>query len=155
MIKLLFCLLLFQNFVFGQELTTTEFKSRQNMYYDAVGQYLVLTSKNTKPIFDTLFIQQDNVITDSLIGVSHHSQLLIVDSAELSSRLRQAGSFVLYRMMPLSFHEGVFFINIVPFVVTQQNDEIQLSYTGTYRLEYYYNSKRKAFVFDRAKLLSF
>ena len=155
MIKLLVCFILSHNLALGQELTTTELRGKQNIYNDAISRYLISTSVKSMPIFDTLFIQQDDVITDSLMTLTNNCNFLILDGAELSGRIRNTGSFMLHRIFPLSFHEGIFFINIVPFRVTLQKEVINLAYGGTYRVEYRFNDKVKEFIFKKAKLLSF
>jgi hypothetical protein len=57
----------------------------------------------------------------------------------------------MHKIFPLSFDRGTFFINIVPFIVTLEDGEIMLANTGTFRLEYYFDDKLKAFKFKSGK----
>jgi hypothetical protein len=149
MTKLIILLLLFPIFVLGQKLTTTELSGQRNIYNDALKHYLILTAEKNKSVFDTLYIQQDDVITDSLMTPINGTTVVIVDS--VLKRLRQSGSFTMHRIFPLSFDKGVFFISLVPFVVTQTDGEIMLTNTGTFRVEYYFDDRTKAFRFKSGK----
>lgn len=151
MTKLIILLLLFPTFVLGQNLKTTELSGQRNIYNDALKRYLILTADKNKPIFDTLYIQQADVITDSLMARINGTTVVIVDSATLSKKLSQGSSFTMHKLFPLSFDKGVFFISTVPFVVTQIDGEIISENTGTFRLEYYFDDKLKSFRFKSGK----
>lgn len=151
MTKILTLLLLFPAIVLAQKVKTTELGGATNIYNDALKRYLILTSENRKPIYDTLLIQQDDVITDSLMNKINGSKVIVVDSSLMMEKLRQDKSFVLHKLFPLSFEKGVFYVSLVPFHVTERNGGSYLTNTGTFKVEYTFDSKLKTFQYKNSK----
>ena len=145
MTKLLLLLLLISTTVWAQKVTTTELGGATNIYNDALKRYLILTSESRRPMYDTLFIQQDGSITDSLMNTINGIKVSIVDSSLMQEKLRRHKSFVLHRLFPLSFDKGVFYVSLVPFHVTETNGEVYLTNNGTFKVEYLFDSKLRAF----------
>lgn len=155
MTRLLILLLLVPTLTSGQKVKTTELSGPTNIYNDALKRYLILTSLNKKPIYDTLFIQQDDIITDSLMTTINGSRVIVVDSSILQEKLRQDGAFMLHKLFPLSFDKSVFYISLVPFSVTEKNGEVCLTNTGTFKIEYLFDSRIKAFRFSKGESYSY
>src|SRR5688572_19280708 len=88
MTKLIFLLLTFPTFVIGQNPTTTALGGPKNIYSDALKRYIILTSEREQPIFDTIFVQQDNALTDSLMPSISGRKIIIVDSLEFANRFK-------------------------------------------------------------------
>jgi hypothetical protein len=150
MIKFAFLIFLFPTICFSQTINTTTKRGQGNIYSDAVKHFITFTSKSDKSIYDTLLILKDDLFTDSLQTVILTKRIVLVDSAEISNRLQVDKSFVAYKIFPLNFDNGHFYVNIVPFVVRKDKNEIALINTGTCVVSYTYDSKAKLFRFYRA-----
>jgi hypothetical protein len=150
MTKLLLLSLLFPILSFGQTINTTEKSGELNIYNDAIKRFITLASKNDKSSFDTLLIFKDDVLTDSLQTTILKSNIILLDSIQISDRLRGDNSFIANKLFPLSFDNGHFYINIVPFRVHRGIDEIIFENTGTCVVSYIYDTKQKGFKFYRS-----
>jgi len=150
MTKTLFLLLLFPTFTWCQNVTTSELGGQSNVYNNALKHYLILTSEGGKPIYDTLFIQKNDDLTDSLMTVIRGINVVVVDSSIFQEKLRQ-GSFVLHKLFPLSFNKGIFSIYIVPYSVRKPDDEVFLERAGHFKVDYKYNNKVNALEFTKGK----
>lgn len=155
MTKLLIILLLVSTLTSAQNVKTTESSGPSNIYNDALKRFLILTSLNKNPIYDSLFIQQDNIITDSLMTSINGCKLIVVDSSFLQEKLRQDSAFMLLKLFPLSFDKSVFYVSLIPFKVTETNGEAYLTNTGTFKVEYLFDSRIKAFRFRKGKSYSY
>ena len=86
MVKLLTLLLFSPIFSCAQKVVTTDVGGPSNIYNDALKRYLIISSKNRRPIYDTLFIEKDN-ITDSLMATISGTKIIVVDSIILEEKL--------------------------------------------------------------------
>jgi len=150
MAKLAFLIFLFPTICFSQTVNTTTKSGQGNIYNDALRHFITFTSKSDKSIYDTLLIFKDDLMTDSLQTVILKTKIVLVDSTEISSKLQGDNSFVAHKIFPLNFDKGRFYVNIVPFVIRKDKNEIALLNTGTCIVSYTYDSKTKSFRFYRA-----
>lgn len=147
--KLAFLIFVFPTICFSQTINTTINSGQGNIYNDALKHFVTFTSKSDKSIYDTLFIFKDDLLTDSLQTVILKTKIVLVDSTEISNRLQVDNSIVAHKIFPLNFNNGHFYINIVPFVVRKDKNEIALVNTGTCVVSYTYDGKTKSFMFYR------
>ncbi|WP_147205213.1 hypothetical protein [Segetibacter aerophilus] len=149
--RLLILILLVPTLTLSQKVTTTEFGGANNIYNDGIKRYLILSVQNKKHNQDTFYVQQDNVITDSLMTRIYGSKVVVADSSVIEEKLRQNGSFMLHKLFPLSFDKGVFYVSLVLFSVTKTNGEVYFANTATFKLEYLFYTRMKAFQFTKGR----
>lgn len=150
MTKFLIFISLVPTLSFGQAINTTTKNGRGNIYNDAIKHFISFTSKSDKSIYDTLFILKDDLLTDSLQTTIQKTKIVLFDSSFIADRLFGDNSFVTHRIFPLSFDNGHFYVNIVPFVIHKGNGEVTLLNTGTFVVSYTFDSKTKTFKFYRS-----
>ena len=149
MTKLLPILLLLTTTTYGQSINTTTQGGQRNIYNDAIKHYISFGSRGDKSIFDTLLVLKDNNITDSVSSKIKNSQIIILDSAEISKRLKSDLSFIAHKLFPVNFDQGLFYINLVPFRVYKKKHEIIFENSGPCVVSYLYNNSNKQFTFSR------
>jgi hypothetical protein len=146
--KRIFHLLLFiSTAAYSQSVNTTVKREQTNIYNDAVKHYMLFISGNNNLTFDTLLVLEDANITDSLLENIQNSKVIILDSAEISYRLKSDKSFIAHKVLPLGFDRGKFFINIIPFRIFNRAGKIVLENSGGCIIRYLYDNKRKGFIF--------
>jgi hypothetical protein len=77
------------------------------------------------------------------------TRIVLVDSTQISNKLQVDNSFAAHKIFPLNFDNGHFYINIVPFIIRKDKNEIALINSGTCVVSYTYDSKTKSFIFYR------
>ena len=147
MTKLLPILLLLTTTTYCQSINTTIQGGQRNIYNDAIKQYISFGSRSGKSIIDTLLVLNDDNITDSLSSKIKNSQIIILDSTEISKRLKSDLSFIAHKIFTLNFDQGRFYINIVPFRVYKKTDEVIFENSGSCVVSYLYNNSNKQFTF--------
>lgn len=151
MTKLLFLFLLIPCLSFGQKVNSTESGGQSNLYNDGLKQYLLYQSKTNQLKLDSLWIQQEWSLTDSLFTNIGKTTIRIVDSQEIPFLLDQEDSMVLYKLFPLSFDKGRFFISIVPYTTRKGSDGLLLEYSGGCKVIYTFDSHAKQFRFVKVE----
>jgi hypothetical protein len=150
MTRLLPLLLLLTTATYGQNINTTTQGGQKNIYNDAIKHYISFVSRSDKSIFDTLLVLKDDNITDSLLTKIQNSQIIILDSTEISNRLKSDKSFIAHKIFPINYDNGHFYINIIPFRVYKKTDEVIFENSGTCVVSYIYESSKRRFTFYRA-----
>ena len=150
MTRLLPLLLFFSTTSYGQNINTTSQGGQQNIYNDAIKHYISFVSRSDNSIFDTLFVLKDDNITDSLLSSIQNSQIIILDSTEISNRLKSDISYIAHKLFPVNFDNGHFYINIVPFRIYKKKDEVIFENSGICFVSYIYDNNKKRFTFNRA-----
>ena len=150
MTRLLPLLLFFTTAAYGQTINTTTQGGQKNIYNDAIKHYISFVSRSDKSIFDTLLVLKDDNITDSLLSRIQTSKIIILDSTEISNRLKSDISFIAHKIFPVNFDNGHFYINIIPFRVYKKTDEVVFENSGTCIVSYIYDNSKKRFTFYRA-----
>ena len=140
MTRLLFLLLLVPFLSFGQKLNSTELRGQSNLYNDAIKRYLIYQSKTNQLKLDTLTIEQQSPVTDSLLTNIDKTRIDVVNWDEIRSLLNKESSLILYKLFPLSFDNGRFFISLVPYSTISESDGVKLGYSGGCRIIYDFDS---------------
>lgn len=146
---LLIIFLLLPSIIFGQYITTTEQGGQNNIYNNALKQYLSHVSKFDKIKIDTLFIEQNEIITDSLQSSINGTFLKKLNWTEINIQLDQKLSIVLYKLFPLSFDKGQFFVSIIPYSTYEKGGEVNLIYSGACKIIYSFDKNTKRFKFSK------
>jgi hypothetical protein len=147
MTRLLILFLLVPFLSFGQKLNSTELGGQSNLYNDAIKRYLVYQSKTNQLKLDTLTIEAQGPITDSLLAIIDKTRINVVNWEEIHSLLNKESSLILYKLFPLSFDKGRFFISIVPYSTITESNGVKLGYSGGCRIFYSFGSQAKQFKF--------
>ena len=148
-------ILLLPIFSFGQTINTTTRSGEQNIYNDAIKHFITFASKSDKSVFDTVSILKDGFLTDSLQSTIQRTKIVLIDSMEMSNRLKKNKSFIAYKIFPMNFDREHFYINIVPFRVHREKEETVLENTGTCIVSYIYDNNKKSFKFYRSACRGF
>jgi len=146
--RILTILLFLSTTTFGQ-LTSTERRGEHNIYNDAISRYLKRVTSIDKIKIDTLYLENNQVITDSLESAINATCLKVVDFPEIRNILSQEASVIVYKLFPLQFDKGQFSISIIPYSVTKTNTELNFAYSGGCRIIYFFDSKNHSFSFTR------
>src|SRR5262252_3398763 len=93
--------------MFGQ-VTSTKQGGKTNIYNDAIEQYLSRLNNVDRIKVDTLFVEGNEVITDSLLKVINGIQVKPLNWSEINGKLDQQSSMILYKLFPLQFDKGQF-----------------------------------------------
>lgn len=95
--------------------TSLSFQCNQsNIYFQAIDQYLQYMEKEEKKA-DTLFLESNDKITDSLLSECRYTKLVKLNNDQLKERLNNGKSINLYRIMPLESRDGKIAVRLVPF----------------------------------------
>jgi hypothetical protein len=142
--------LLLTTATYGQTINTTTQGGQKNIYNDAIKHYMNYISRSDKSIYDTLLVLKDDNITDSLLTRIQNSKITLLDSTEISNRLKRNNSFIAHKIFPINFDNGHFYVNIIPFRVYKKSDEVIFENSGTCVVSYLYDNNKKRFTFYRA-----
>ena len=88
--------------------------NQSNIYFQAIDQYLQFMEKEEKKA-DTLFLESNEKITDSLLSECRYTKLIKLNNDQLKDRLKKGKSLNLYRIMPLEAKDGSFAVKLIPF----------------------------------------
>ncbi|WP_299708238.1 hypothetical protein [uncultured Pontibacter sp.] len=149
MYKLLTLLLLIPFLAVGQGITSTEVSGQSSIYNDALIQYIKHLDKNAVK-FDTLYLSnQPEVLTDSLMAKVGNTFIKIVNEneGELNEILNRKEGIIYHYLFPLSFHNGQFYVSILPLGAKKEKGEIRLLNSGGGRAAYSFDQKKKQFKF--------
>ena len=150
--RLILFILLIPRISLSQDINTTERYSTNNIYTDAIKQYLTYIENKDKIKLDTLIIRQSEQFTDSISKRIKDTYIQIADTSEIDRLLKKGNSFVLYVLSPLSFDRGQFFISIVPFVSTNdRGDGVRLEVSGGCKIQYSFDTKSRQFKFRKVE----
>lgn len=150
MTRLLPLLLLLTTTTYGQSINSTTQGGQRNIYNDAIKHYISFVSRSDKSIFDTLLVLKEDNITDSLLSRIQNTHIVILDSTEISNRLKIDISFIAHKIFPVNFDHGRFYINIIPFRVYKKTDDVIFENSGTCIVSYIYDNGKKRFTFYRS-----
>ena len=144
-------LILFISHSYSQIASTTEANNDKNIYYQALTQYVNFEQRDHGVILDTLYIEDDNRLTDSLLLQSAHTVFIKFKSADISTYLKTHQGIILYKVLPLRYENGEFSVSFSPSFVShkkKQRDTNNVNY-GSYRIVYKFDDNR--FVFQRVE----
>jgi hypothetical protein len=115
----------------GQAVDNTIKKDPTNIYNQAFIKYLQHEEKEYSIVPDTIFVERDAKLTDSLMTKMGETQILIIDSSAILERfLKEKGGITLYRLYPIQYKNREFCVPIVPFGVSFDDDRINCVYLG-------------------------
>jgi hypothetical protein len=150
--RLILFILLIPRITFGQDINSTERRGANNVYTDAIKQYLTFIENQGKIKLDKFIIEQKGHYLDSISPSIKDTYIQFANASDIDKLLEKGNSFVLYGLSPLSFDKGQFFISIVPFVSTKdRGDGVRLEVSGGSKIIYSFDSKSRNFKFIKVE----
>ncbi len=132
--QIIFYLVLFQSsIIFGQTATSSESKDSSNIYSIALKVYLGGAVVN-----DELFIEENDITTSSIPEQLGGVTIQLMKSSQIRKKAKK-GTFTLYRVVPLRFDAGIFFVNIIPFSVKCERKNLQMVNQGGLTVKFKYS----------------
>ncbi|MCC6835527.1 MAG: hypothetical protein IT213_11095 [Cytophagales bacterium] len=142
-IIVLFCLGI--SGVNGQIATNTKSANSSNVYFQAIVNYVESSFKDENK---KVIVEKNYLFTDSLPKVIKSIQIEYLDGYEINKRLNKKNDeLVVVRIVPLSFANGEFFINIIPFRVIKEKNNLRYLNSGGSKLVFTYNCETNSFTF--------
>jgi hypothetical protein len=123
-------------------------KNEGNIYYHVLKEYLhFMTNENRK--FDTLYLEDDYKITDSLPTVCGKTIIVKFNAQDLNRIIAKKRDIILYRLYPLKYDNREFSIDLVPrnMGYNKKRKRYESLYGGGYILYYKFDGVK--FYFSR------
>lgn len=133
---------------FCQVADNTNLYNSRNIYFESIAQYIKYIQESKKIKIDSLYIEDDSFLTDSLQIQSEQTKIFKMTFSDIQKKLRIRKSLVLCRIFPLQYQNGNFFVSIVPFTITKRKKRNSLHFVnpGSYRMVYKFINDRFEFV---------
>ncbi len=145
--RIIIILLIFPTTIYSQKINSTQQGGPRNIYNDAIKRYLIYTSKTYKIKLDSLFIEEEEIITDSLQTSIGGIFLKVIDGTIINDKVDRGNSFILYKLSPLQCDKGLFTISIIPYFVSKNNGEIILELSSSCNIFYSFDRNSMQFKF--------
>ena len=123
-------LLFFSTLFFGQTADNTGRHNEENIYYQALTQYLsyIKSDRNITP--DTIYIENDFKLTDSLLLQSGQTKFVKLTFDNVAQLLKKRKGLTVFRLFPLRYEKGEFSVSFVPFIVTKGKTKNNITYAN-------------------------
>ncbi|TXB59440.1 hypothetical protein [Phaeodactylibacter luteus] len=132
--QIIFYLVLLQSSIlFGQTTSSSEIKDSSNIYNIALRVYL-----SDAVISDELFVEKNDITTSSMPEQLGGVTIQLMNIRQIRKKAKK-GPFTLYRIIPLRFEEGIFFVNVIPFNVKCKRKNLQMANQGGVTVKFKYN----------------
>jgi len=147
-ISLLFALTLFLQPLFGQNTEDLLNRDESNIYFQTIHNYLQFSEKTQQSI-DTLFLEENDTITDSILSECHHTKLITLNEDQIKDLLKKGRSLNFYRLSPVQHKDNSFFVTMIPFGCGYNKTKkiYEFLYGGHYVAFFKFDGKK--FVFER------
>jgi hypothetical protein len=147
-ISLLFTLAIFLQPLCGQYTEDIPNRNESNIYFQTINNYLRFSEKVKKNI-DTLFLEQNYAITDSILSECHHTRLIALNENEIKDLLKKGRSLNFYRLSPVRHKGDIYFVTLTPFGCgfNKIKNKYEFLYGGHYVA--FFKLEGKKFVFEK------
>lgn len=115
----------------GQISDNTYKKDKSNVYNQSFIRYLKYLKDENINIPDTIYIEDDYKLTDSLLTRIGNTIFHVIKQSELEKLVNKWKSITLYRLFPLEYKNHEFYVSFVPFGVTNNLDQEGLFYSNS------------------------
>jgi hypothetical protein len=131
-----------------QQIDNTYRNDSSNIYNKTIKEFLHLSHKEDKNK-DTMYIEQDFKITDSILSVIENVRVIKLTESDIQAAMKKKKHIVLFRIFPLRYGHEKFWVNIVPFSMgfSRKQKKYVVLNGGTYKVFYKFNGA--VFVFDK------
>lgn len=137
-IKCVLPLLFMPLVVFCQRATNTEDKDSSDVYYLALESYLI--KEDINGIF---YVEAHQLTTNGLPYQIEGVELKVLEGEDILKMARR-GDFLMHRIIPLRFEKGIFYVNILPFIVKCKRKKLEMINQGGLKLKFKYNCDSNA-----------
>ena len=150
--KLLFTLItliliLFFNNSYSQTANNTVSHNEKNIYYQALTQYVYFEKWERGLTLDTLYVEDDYGITDSLLLESGQTKFITLRSEDIPAYLKIQKRLILYKVIPLRYENGEFSVSLVPVLLLNKKKQITNSENEvSYRMIYKFDNNKFVFL---------
>lgn len=131
----------------AQIASNTESKDSTNIYFQSV----VILCNNLHNKFETLFVEQNNLTTNSLPSKIDEHEIKIIDIAELKKLVKRNKDIEIVRIIPLRVKTGEFFVNIIYFSVKIERKQIIFINKGGYSVVFDYDTNTNSFIYKEIR----
>lgn len=149
-LELLLAFILITLCSFGQDdnINNIDNKGESNIYFQAIKESLSFIKTKGFPK-DTLFLEEDYKLTTNILPSCAGTSIILLDPQKLWEKVSMTKAIDLYRIYPLSYSEGEFFISIVPYAVSlnKEDNTFRYIYAGGYKVLFKFDGKK--FVFEK------
>ena len=143
------------NAALSQTIDNTFRHDGSNIYNDAISRHANWVNTELKTILDTIFIEANTNLFDSLISLIGKTKIIIMSSDQITDYLNSHRSMVLHKMFPLGFKNGEFFISFSTNSVHFKKDTKIKYYEYSGSDTFYYKLKNNDFNFLRLDIYAF
>jgi hypothetical protein len=107
-----------------------------------------MAEKNTG-IRDTILIETNSPLTDSILEKSKELLFKKVLFSDLQDELKTKKKLTLFRIHPIDFANGEFFVSITPFGVSKGRKKNNLKYFNSGGYKVFFRYENSGFLFTR------
>jgi hypothetical protein len=149
--QLLLLLLFFNSTSFCQTADNTKRLNETNIYYQALTQYLRYVKTNESRSIDTIYIEDEYRLTDSLLLQSGPTKFIKLKYEDIPAFLKTNRSLTLYRLFPLKYENGEFSVSFNPYLVSYDRKKkvTNYAYSSTYKVTFKFLNDK--FVFQKVE----
>jgi hypothetical protein len=131
----------------AQVASNTESKDSTNIYF----QSIEILCKKLHNKFETLFVEQNNLTTNSLpLKIGEH-EIKIIDITELKKLVKKNKDIEIVSIIPLRVKTGEFFVNIIYFSVKIERKQIIFINKGGYSVVFEYDTNTNSFISEEIR----
>ena len=131
----------------AQVATNTELNDSTNIYFQSVE----ILCNNLHNKTETLFVEQNNLTTNSLPSKIGGHEIKLIDITGLEKLIKKNKDVEIVRVIPLRVKSGEFFVNIIYFSVKFEKRRIIFTNKGGYSVVFDYDSNTKYFTFKEIR----
>ena len=124
---LFFSFLLIHLSSFGQIADNTNKRNIRNIYNQSFLQYLNYLKTNKSQIPDTIFVDSNPELTDSLMTQILKTKIVVLGDFELKDILTRRRVRQLYKLFPIEYNRKEFHVSIVPFGASYDKETNQVN----------------------------
>jgi hypothetical protein len=136
---------------FCQFADNTKKLNETNIYYLALTQYLQYAKTEEGRNIDTIYIETEYRLTDSLLLQSGTTKFIKLKYEDIPAFLKENKKLILYRLFPLKYENGEFSISFNPYSVTydKKNKITNYAYSITYKVTFKFQDNK--FIFQKVE----
>lgn len=144
-------LFFFNNILFAQVANNTNRLNETNIYYQAFKQYLNYVVNKEGRKIDTIYIEDEYRITDSLLLQSGTTKFIKLKYENIPAHFKNSKSLTLYRIFPLRYANDEFSVSFNPYSVSfnKKKRKVNYAYSSTYKVTFTFQDNR--FIFQKVE----
>ena len=146
---LFFSFLLIHLSSFGQIADNTNKRNIRNIYNQSFLQYLKYLKANKSEIPDTIFVDSNPALTDSLMTQILKTKIVVLGDFELKDILTRRRVRQLYKLIPIEYSRKEFHVSFIPFGLSynKETDHFYLTNGGSCSVRFKF--EKGMFIFQR------